>query len=43
MNNKTINNWVKLAEYDISTARAMLESGSIYMLHLFVNKQLKNY
>ena len=26
-NNNTINNWVKIAEYDLETAKAMLKSG----------------
>ncbi len=42
---KTYHEWIKQADYDLGTAKAMLDAGryiySIFMIHLSIEKALK--
>jgi HEPN domain-containing protein len=40
---KIVAHWVERAEYDLGTAKAMLERGAIYTLAICANKQLKSF
>lgn len=47
MNEKTLNNWISLAEYDLATSKAMLDSGRylyvVFTAQQAIEKLLKAY
>ena len=40
---KIVAHWIERAEYDLGTAKAMLDTGRYLSLAICANKQLKNF